>query len=36
MGPRAGTLLFDTDMRFMQGEYVGVDGKNYHATFGFV
>ena len=35
-GPGAGTLLFDTDMRFMQGEYVGVDGKQYHATFGFV
>lgn len=35
-GPGAGTLLFDTDMRFMSGEYVGVDGKHYHGTFGFV
>jgi hypothetical protein len=35
-GPGAGTLLFDTDMRFMSGEYVGVDGKHHHATFGFV
>jgi hypothetical protein len=29
-------LIFDTDMRFMSGEYVGVDGKHYHGTFGFV
>ena len=35
-GPGAGTLLFDTDMRFMTGEYVGVDGKHYQSTFGFV
>jgi hypothetical protein len=35
-GPGAGTLLFDTDMRFMSGEYVGMDGKHYHSTFGFV
>jgi hypothetical protein len=35
-GPGAGNLLFDTDMRFMSGEYVGVDGKQYHGTFGFV
>jgi hypothetical protein len=35
-GQGAGTLLFDTDMRFMTGEYVGVDGKRYHSTFGFV
>jgi hypothetical protein len=35
-GPGAGSLLFDTDMRFMNGEYVGVDGKHYHGTFGFV
>jgi hypothetical protein len=35
-GPGAGALLFDTDMRFMSGEYVGVDGKHYHSTFGFV
>ncbi|HEX8035217.1 MAG TPA: hypothetical protein VF510_15290 [Ktedonobacterales bacterium] len=29
-------LLFDADMRFMKGIYVGVDGKVHHATFGFV
>src|SRR5262249_8059508 len=30
------TLLFDTDMRFMTGTYVGKDGQNYKGTFGFV
>lgn len=30
------TLLFDTDMRFMRGVYVGVDGATHHGTFGFV
>jgi len=35
-GPGSATLLFDADMRFMSGEYVGVDGKHYHSTFGFV
>jgi hypothetical protein len=30
------TLLFDTDMRFMQGVYVAQDGKTYRGTFGFV
>ena len=30
------TLLFDTDMRFMQGTYVGLDGAVHQATFGFV
>ena len=30
------TLLFDTDMRFMKGTYVGLDGAVHHATFGFV
>jgi hypothetical protein len=30
------TLLFDTDMRFMQGTYVGLDGNRHKATFGFV
>ena len=30
------TLLYDTDMRFMTGTYVGKDGKNYRGTFGFV
>ena len=30
------TLLFDTDMRFMQGTYIGLDGAVHEATFGFV
>jgi hypothetical protein len=30
------TLLFDTDMRFMDGQFVGVDGKVHQAVFGFV
>jgi hypothetical protein len=30
------TLLFDTDMRFMSGVYVGVDGAVHRGTFGFV
>jgi hypothetical protein len=30
------TLLFDTDMRFMKGVYVGQDGAVHTGTFGFV
>jgi hypothetical protein len=30
------TLLFDTDMRFMSGVYVGLDGAVHKGTFGFV
>jgi hypothetical protein len=30
------TLLYDTDMRFMSGTYVGKDGYVYKGTFGFV
>ena len=30
------TLLFDTDMRFMKGVYVGQDGAVHKVTFGFV
>jgi hypothetical protein len=30
------TLLYDTDMRFMQGVYQGKDGKVHQGTFGFV
>jgi hypothetical protein len=30
------TLLFDTDMRFMQGVYVGQDGGVHKGTFGFI
>ena len=29
-------LIFDSDMRFMTGEYVAVDGHHYQGTFGFV
>jgi len=29
-------LLFDTDMRFMQGTFVGTDGNRHQGTFGFV
>ncbi len=30
------TLLFDTDVRFMSGIYVGMDGAVHKGTFGFV
>jgi hypothetical protein len=30
------TLNFDTDMRFMQGAYIGMDGNKHHGTFGFI
>jgi hypothetical protein len=30
------TLLYDTDMRFMSGSYVGKDGHVYKGTFAFV
>jgi hypothetical protein len=30
------TLLFDTDMRFMQGVYVGKDGAVHKGVFGFI
>lgn len=29
-------LLFDVDMRFMQGTYIGLDGHVHQGTFGFV
>jgi hypothetical protein len=29
-------LTFDTDMRFMQGVYIGVDGQKHRGTFGFI
>jgi hypothetical protein len=35
-GGTSETLLFDADMRFMQGVYVGVDGNTHQGTFGFV
>jgi hypothetical protein len=33
---RVEKLLFDTDMRFMKGTYIGVDGAVHKGTFGFV
>ena len=30
------TYDFDTDMRFMRGDYVGLDRKVHHGTFGFI
>ena len=30
------SLLYDTDMRFMKGVYLGKDGKVHQGTFGFV
>ena len=38
-GTRHGTskkLTFEIDNRFMQGTYVGVDGKRHQGTFGFI
>lgn len=29
-------LVFDADMRFMQGQYIGMDGQNHEGTFVFV
>ena len=30
------TLFYDADMRFMSGQYVGVDGRAHEGSFGFV
>jgi hypothetical protein len=30
------SLLYDTDMRFADGVYVGTDGKTHQGTFGFI
>jgi hypothetical protein len=35
-GSDGSTWDFDTDMRFMHGLYVGMDGKLRHGTFGFI
>jgi hypothetical protein len=35
-GKPAETLLFDTDLRFMQGVFRGTDGRNHNGTFAFV
>jgi len=30
------SLTFDTDMRFMQGVYIGMDGEKHYGTFSFI
>jgi hypothetical protein len=35
-GSDGSSYTFDTDMRFMQGSYVGLDGRVYEGAFGFV
>jgi hypothetical protein len=30
------SYAFDADVRFMQGEYVGADGRLNHGSFGFI
>jgi hypothetical protein len=35
VGADGATLFFDNDMRFMQGQYIGVDGELHNGTFGF-
>ena len=35
-GSDGSSFTFDTDMRFMSGEYVGGDGRHYNGTFGFI
>lgn len=35
-GEVTGGQVFDADMRFMQGKYIGVDGKVHQHTFGFI
>ena len=36
MGSDGSTFAFDTDMRIMQGEYIGEDGQHRNDTFGFI
>ncbi len=33
---QATSLVFDTDMRFMQGQFIGLDGREHEGTFGFL
>jgi hypothetical protein len=33
---RTTRLFFDTDMRFMRGEFIGLDGREHEGTFGFL
>jgi hypothetical protein len=30
------TYDFDTDMRFIRGVYIGLDGRLHHGSFGFI
>ena len=30
------SLLFDSDNRFMRGQYIGMDGRRHEGTFGFI
>ena len=34
--PQTPPLLFDTDMRFMDGEYIGMDGRHYQGSFALI
>jgi hypothetical protein len=34
--PPGKDLIYQSDMRFMQGEYVGRDGRHHHGTFALV
>jgi hypothetical protein len=36
VGSNGSSWTFDTDMRFMQGEYIGEDGEHHNGTFGFI
>jgi hypothetical protein len=35
-GNDGSTYVFDCDMRFMQGLYVGLDGRQHIGSFGFI
>ncbi len=36
VGSDGSSWTFDTDMRVMQGEYIGADGEHHNGTFGFI
>lgn len=36
VGGQASHLPFESDMRFMTGEFVGADGRNHHGAFAFI
>ena len=35
-GSDGSSYAFDADMRFMRGEYIGMDGREHEGTFGFI